>query len=52
VGPLPAHGHPDYADSGARARLADDPVYRQHADDWRTFHTRFVSPDVYLDGLR
>jgi len=52
VGPLPAHGRPDYEAAAEGATLAGDPVYRQHADDWRTFHTRFVSPDRYLDGLQ
>ncbi|MEO8480654.1 MAG: FG-GAP-like repeat-containing protein [Acidobacteriota bacterium] len=52
VGPLPAHGQADYQAGGRAAKLTDDPVYRQHADDWQTFHTRFVSPDTYLDGLR
>jgi len=52
VGPLPAHGHPDYEAAGLTTRLTDDPVFQRHVDDWRTFHTRFVSPDAYLAGLR
>jgi hypothetical protein len=27
-------------------------VYRRHAADWQRFHTRFVEPRVYLEGLR
>ena len=50
VGPLPAHDRPSY-DADASAVLEDDPVYRRHADDWKTYHTRFVAPDRFLRGL-
>ena len=40
--PLPYHGLTDYA--RAPGALEDDPAYRLHPDDWRTFHTRWVSP--------
>jgi hypothetical protein len=26
-------------------------VYRRYPQDWQTFHTRFVSPLAFLDGL-
>jgi hypothetical protein len=48
--PLPRHHHPDY--DSTSAELEDDPVYRQHARDWQTYHTRFVTPQVFLGGLR
>jgi hypothetical protein len=32
--------------------LEDDPVYQAHRDDWERFHTRFVRPDRFVDGLR
>jgi hypothetical protein len=51
VEPLPAHDLPAY-DSPVRAELEDDPVYRRHASDWKTFHTRYVSPADFLRGLR
>ena len=51
VGPLPSHDHPEY-DPDASPALEDDPVYRRHKDDWRTWHTRFVAPDAFLRGLR
>ena len=51
VGPLPAHGKPDY-DPDASAALEDDPVYHRHKDDWLQYHTRFVAPDAFLRGLR
>lgn len=49
--PLPRHDHPDYASSSA-GELEDDPVYRRHPRDWETYHTRFVTPDGFLGGLR
>jgi hypothetical protein len=50
--PLPRHHHPGYGASSASLELEDDPVYRQHARDWQTYHTRFVTPQVFLGGLR
>jgi len=50
VEPLPAHGRPDY--DTPPAAIESDPVYRRHPADWQTFHTRFVSPDRFLRGLR
>lgn len=47
VHPLPSHDNPKYVDQrvyGAAGRLTDDPVYQAHADDWATYHTRYVSP--------
>lgn len=48
--PLPAHDLKDY-DKLPR-RLQDDPVYRRHARDWRTYHTRYVTPRRFRDALR
>ena len=31
--------------SRRRARLEDDPVYRQHPDDFAEYHTRYVTPE-------
>jgi hypothetical protein len=33
-------------------RLEDDPVYRRHAADWQTYHTRYVTPDAFRNALR
>ncbi len=47
VHPLPSHDNPKYVDQqvyGAAGALTDDPIYRAHADDWATYHTRYVSP--------
>jgi tetratricopeptide (TPR) repeat protein len=48
--PLPAHDQKSYA--RAPGRLQDDPVYRRHPDDWRTYHTRYVTPHAFERGLR
>jgi Tfp pilus assembly protein PilF len=49
--PLPAHGDPGYESTSAMPLLEEDPVYRRYPQDWQTFHTRFVSPRAFLDGL-
>ena len=49
VVPLPSHLQPAY-DTTPRA-LEADPVYRRYPDDWLTYHTRFVTPAVFLRGL-
>lgn len=48
--PLPSHANPRY--DRPPGRLEDDPVYRAHASDWRTYHTRYVTPDAFKDALR
>ncbi len=50
--PLPAHDTPDYGAGSIAAALEDDPVYRRHPGDWSDFHTRYVTPDRFLRGLR
>ena len=49
VEPLPSHDRPDYP--AVAAELEDDPVYRRHRDDWHRYHTRYVTPRAFLDGL-
>ncbi len=51
VGPLPSHAQREYAAPAHRYALEDDPVYRAHAGDWQTYHTRYVTPRRFLDGL-
>jgi len=48
--PLPSHDRPDYPLTVTE--LEDDPVYRRYPADWQLFHTRYVTPRLYLDGLR
>jgi tetratricopeptide (TPR) repeat protein len=50
--PLPSHGYPMQAESGGLPSLEQDPVYQRHREDWATFHTRFVTPRAFLDGLQ
>jgi hypothetical protein len=48
--PLPMHKVTDY--SRPPTRLEDDPVYKLHAPDWQTYHTRYVTPERFLRGMR
>jgi hypothetical protein len=48
--PLPTHPTGRY-DAPPR-QLEDDPVYRQHSDDFAEYHTRYVTPDNLRDALR
>jgi tetratricopeptide (TPR) repeat protein len=61
--PLPSHARPEYWNepfpgAGLKTRghiprtLEDDPVYQAHRGDWERFHTRFVRPERFVDGLR
>jgi tetratricopeptide (TPR) repeat protein len=49
--PLPSHQQPRY-ELGTVDDLEHDPVYRRHAADWQSYHTRFVTPRTFVDGLR
>ena len=46
----PSHDTPDY--TTPPTTLEDDPVYRRHAADWQTYHTRYVAPDRFHHALR
>jgi Tfp pilus assembly protein PilF len=52
VEPLPRHGHPAYEAERPTENIEDDPVYRAHPVDWQRYHTRFVAPERFLNGLR
>ena len=52
VVPLPAHGDAEYDAPSSPPVLSDDPVFRRHREDWGTYHTRFVEPRTFLEGLR
>jgi hypothetical protein len=49
--PLPSHAVPDYGVAAASHELEADPVYRQFPGDWVRYHTRFVSPTAFVNGL-
>ena len=48
--PLPAHSRPAY--NTPPGRLADDPVYQAHRQDWQTYQTRWISPQRFREGMR
>ncbi len=48
--PLPTHRTGRY-DTPPR-RLEDDPVFRQHPQDFAEYHTRYVTSDTLRDALR
>ena len=48
--PLPYHAKDEYITPPGR--LEDEWTYRQHPEDWQTFHTRYVTPDVFRNALR
>jgi hypothetical protein len=47
---LPYHAKQEY--TTAPGRLEDEEVYRRHPEDWQTYHTRYVTPDVFQNALR
>lgn len=50
--PLPTHERSDYVAGPGGPSLSSDPVYQRHRDDWRHFHTRYVTPGPFVTGLR
>ena len=48
--PLPYRGLKDY--ETAPGRLEEDPGYKQHPQDWQTYHTRYVTPEFFQRALR
>ena len=48
--PLPLHGMASY--DVPPKELEDDPAYRKFPQDWETYHTRFISPELFRRGLR
>ncbi len=49
VHPLPTHASPDYSQAGGT--LWEDPLFQKHLDDWREYHTRYVTPRHFARGL-
>jgi hypothetical protein len=48
--PLPTHASGRY--DRAPSTLDADPIYRRHAADFATYHTRYVTPERARDALR
>lgn len=48
--PLPYHAKQEYVTPPGK--LEDEWVYRRYPEDWQKFHTRYVTPGVFLNALR
>ena len=48
--PLPYHAKQEY--TTRPGRLEDEWVYRSYPDDWQKYHTRYVTPENFLNALR
>jgi Flp pilus assembly protein TadD len=48
--PLPYHAKNMY--TAPPGRLEDEWPYRHHPEDWQTYHTRYVVPEVFKNALR
>jgi tetratricopeptide (TPR) repeat protein len=48
--PLPYHAKNLY--TTPPGRLEDEWVYQHHPEDWQTYHTRYVTPDVFQNAMR
>ena len=50
VQPLPHHAQQEYVT--APGRLEDEWIYKKYPEDWQKYHTRYVTPAVFLNALR
>ena len=50
VQPLPYHARTRY--DTAPGKLEDEWVYRHFPDDWKTYQTRYITPDAFRNALR
>ena len=48
--PLPYHAKNEY--TVRPGKLEDEWTYKQHPEDWQTYHTRYITPDVFKSALR
>jgi tetratricopeptide (TPR) repeat protein len=48
--PLPYHAKNEY--TTRPGSLEAEWAYRQHPEDWKTYHTRYVTPEVFKNVLR
>jgi Tfp pilus assembly protein PilF len=48
--PYPFHARTEY--DTPPGKLEDDWEYRHHTDDWQTYHTRYVTPEIFDNALR
>jgi tetratricopeptide (TPR) repeat protein len=50
VVPLPYHLKQEY--TTPPGRLEDEEVYRRYPGDWQTYHTRYITPEIFQNALR
>jgi len=50
VQPLPHHSQQEY--TTPPGRLEDEWVYQHHQEDWQTYHTRYITPEIFQNALR
>jgi tetratricopeptide (TPR) repeat protein len=48
--PYPYHARKEY--NTPPGKLEDEWVYKHHPEDWQTYQTRYVTPDIFEDALR
>jgi hypothetical protein len=48
--PLPYHEKQKYITPPTK--LEDEFVYKKYPQDWQKYHTRYVTPDVFIRSLR
>ncbi|HTA84641.1 MAG TPA: FG-GAP-like repeat-containing protein [Silvibacterium sp.] len=48
--PLPHHDRKQY--DTPPGRLEEEWVYRHHPEDWQTYQTRYITPEVFKNALR
>ena len=48
--PYPYHARKEY--NTPPGRLEDEWVYRKHPEDWQTYQTRYVTPQIFQSALR
>jgi Tfp pilus assembly protein PilF len=48
--PLPYHARQQY--TTPPGRLEDEYVYRRHPEDWQSYQTRYVTPQIFEDALK
>ncbi|CAN5765043.1 hypothetical protein BH18ACI4_BH18ACI4_18180 [soil metagenome] len=48
--PLPYHAKQQYITPSGR--LEDEWVYRRYPEDWQKYHTRYVTPESFVNALR
>ena len=48
--PYPYHARKEY--NTPPGRLEDEWVYRRHPEDWQTYQTRYVTPQIFQSALR